>query len=571
VCAAALAAACGLAMGQTAADATKPPALDQKPFALDQQIAALVSQPAVARAHWGVMVTTLDGRPIYALNEGQLFRPDSNAKLFTTAAAMVLLGPDRTFQTKVIAEGTMATNGVLHGDLLLRGGGDANFASALFPYLSPSKQPAKDEQTPPSPLAAIDELAEQVVAKGVKVIDGDVVGDDSYFAMDPYPLGWSGDDLLWGYGAPVSALTIHDNQIDVTITPVPNTKDSLSAAIQLSPDLPYYTGKRDVYTRDDFGINSVLFERAPGSKELSISGSVATKLGPVHEEIAIENTAEYAALELKTALEKRGVRVKGNVSTRHWDPGDSAPFLPKTMAPIPLYVPELRNIPETSRSSALRRFGDLANFMNSQNADCGYTYVGGPQKVRTELATHTSPPVAEDILLTNKLSQNLHAEMMIRNIARTKECMPQAANGVQWVRHFLYYAGIDKDDFVFYDGSGLSGYDLVTPRAVAKLLSFAAHDPKTGAAQPWFADWKASLPIGGVDGTLADRFTAAPLKGHVFAKTGTHSEGRALSGYLECASGQTVIFSILVDHHLPGDDADRDAMDKIVAAIAAAE
>ena len=571
MCAAALAAACGLAMGQTAADATKPPALDQKPFALDQQIAALVSQPAVARAHWGVMVTTLDGRPIYALNEGQLFRPDSNAKLFTTAAAMVLLGPDRTFQTKVIAEGTMATNGVLHGDLLLRGGGDANFASALFPYLSPSKQPAKDEQTPPSPLAAIDELAEQVVAKGVKVIDGDVVGDDSYFAMDPYPLGWSGDDLLWGYGAPVSALTIHDNQIDVTITPVPNTKDSLSAAIQLSPDLPYYTGKRDVYTRDDFGINSVLFERAPGSKELSISGSVATKLGPVHEEIAIENTAEYAALELKTALEKRGVRVKGNVSTRHWDPGDSAPFMPKTMAPIPLYVPELRNIPETSRSSALRRFGDLANFMNSQNADCGYTYVGGPQKVRTELATHTSPPVAEDILLTNKLSQNLHAEMMIRNIARTKECMPQAANGVQWVRHFLYYAGIDKDDFVFYDGSGLSGYDLVTPRAVAKLLSFAAHDPKTGAAQPWFADWKASLPIGGVDGTLADRFTTAPLKGHVFAKTGTHSEGRALSGYLECASGQTVIFSILVDHHLPGDDADRDAMDKIVAAIAAAE
>jgi D-alanyl-D-alanine carboxypeptidase/D-alanyl-D-alanine-endopeptidase (penicillin-binding protein 4) len=179
--------------------------------------------------------------------------------------------------------------------------------------------------------------------------------------------------------------------------------------------------------------------------------------------------------------------------------------------------------------------------------------------------------VAEDILLTNKLSQNLHAEMMIRNIATTKDCMPQAANGVQWVRHFLYYAGIDKDDFVFYDGSGLSSYDLVTPRAVAKLLSYAAHDPKTSQPQPWFAAWKASLPIGGVDGTLADRLTKAPLKGHVFAKTGTHSEGRALSGYLECASGQTVIFSILDENHLPGDSADRDAMDKIVAAIAAAE
>jgi D-alanyl-D-alanine carboxypeptidase/D-alanyl-D-alanine-endopeptidase (penicillin-binding protein 4) len=124
---------------------------------------------------------------------------------------------------------------------------------------------------------------------------------------------------------------------------------------------------------------------------------------------------------------------------------------------------------------------------------------------------------------------------------------------------------------VFYDGSGLSGHDLVTPRAIAKLLSYVAHDPKTGTPQPWFAAWKASLPVGGVDGTLADRFTAAPLKGHVFAKTGTMGEANALSGYLDCASGQTVIFSILVGNHLPGDSADRDAMDKIVAAIAAAE
>jgi D-alanyl-D-alanine carboxypeptidase/D-alanyl-D-alanine-endopeptidase (penicillin-binding protein 4) len=145
------------------------------------------------------------------------------------------------------------------------------------------------------------------------------------------------------------------------------------------------------------------------------------------------------------------------------------------------------------------------------------------------------------------------------------------AEGARVVRQFLVNSDIDPKDFVFYDGSGLSGYDLVTPRAIANLLSFAAHDPKTGQPQPWFAAWKDSLPIGGVDGTLADRFTKAPLKGHVFAKTGTHSEGRALSGYLDCASGQTVIFSILDENHLPGDNADRDAMDKIVAAIAAAE
>jgi D-alanyl-D-alanine carboxypeptidase/D-alanyl-D-alanine-endopeptidase (penicillin-binding protein 4) len=185
------------------------------------------------------------------------------------------------------------------------------------------------------------------------------------------------------------------------------------------------------------------------------------------------------------------------------------------------------------------------------------------------IAQHSSPLLAADVTFTNKISQNLHAEVLLRNIAQI-DCDESGAYP-KAVRQFLINAGIDKDDFVFYDGSGLSGYDLVTPRAVAKLLSFAAHDPKTGAPQPWFADWKASLPIGGVDGTLADRFTTAPLKGHVFAKTGTMGEARALSGYLDCASGQTVIFSILVDHHLPGDSADRDAMDKIVAAIAAAE
>jgi D-alanyl-D-alanine carboxypeptidase/D-alanyl-D-alanine-endopeptidase (penicillin-binding protein 4) len=89
--------------------------------------------------------------------------------------------------------------------------------------------------------------------------------------------------------------------------------------------------------------------------------------------------------------------------------------------------------------------------------------------------------------------------------------------------------------------------------------------------QPWFADWKASLPVGGEDGTLGGRFAKPPLKDHLFAKTGTLGEARALSGYLDAASGRTVIFSIMVGNHLPGTSADRDAMDKIVAAIAAAE
>jgi D-alanyl-D-alanine carboxypeptidase/D-alanyl-D-alanine-endopeptidase (penicillin-binding protein 4) len=178
------------------------------------------------------------------------------------------------------------------------------------------------------------------------------------------------------------------------------------------------------------------------------------------------------------------------------------------------------------------------------------------------LATRTSPSLSEDVSYTLKESQNLHAEMMLRRLGKAWGRDGSGAQGVRVVRQFLMNAGLDGTEFVFYDGSGLSAKDLVTPRATVQLLAYAA-------TQPWFARWKAALPVGGVDGTLANRFKAAPLKGHVYAKTGTLGESRALSGYVDAASGRTVIFSILVDNHTPGSSADRVVMDKIVAAIAA--
>jgi serine-type D-Ala-D-Ala carboxypeptidase/endopeptidase (penicillin-binding protein 4) len=159
----------------------------------------------------------------------------------------------------------------------------------------------------------------------------------------------------------------------------------------------------------------------------------------------------------------------------------------------------------------------------------------------------------------------LHAELLLHHLANVlgDEEKGSTAQGARVVRQFLIQVGVDKDDFVFFDGSGLSGHDLVTPRATARLLQYAS-------TQPWFADWKKSLPVGGEDGSLVERFGKPPLRGHVFAKTGTLGEARALSGYLECASGRTVIFSIMVGNHLPQTNGDREVMDKIVAAIAAA-
>jgi len=167
------------------------------------------------------------------------------------------------------------------------------------------------------------------------------------------------------------------------------------------------------------------------------------------------------------------------------------------------------------------------------------------------------------VTVTNKVSQNLHAEMLLHDLSAAGLMDGSTVGGARVVRAFLERAGIDKDDFIFFDGSGLSGHDLVTPRATARLLQYAS-------TQPWFEDWKKTLPVGGEDGSLVERFGKAPLKDHVFAKTGTLGEARALSGYLDGASGKTVIFSIMVGNHMPQTTKDRDTMDKIVAAIAAA-
>jgi D-alanyl-D-alanine carboxypeptidase/D-alanyl-D-alanine-endopeptidase (penicillin-binding protein 4) len=166
------------------------------------------------------------------------------------------------------------------------------------------------------------------------------------------------------------------------------------------------------------------------------------------------------------------------------------------------------------------------------------------------------------VTVTNKVSQNLHAELYERLLGRLEGEDGTIAQGARVVRQFLVNAGVDPGDFLFSDGSGLSPDDLITPRAATTLLAYAAR-------QPWGELYKSSLPIGGVDGSLDGRFIGA-LKGKVFAKTGTLSEVNALSGYVKAASGRTLAFSVLCNDRQPTGDAARVALDRIVELVAAA-
>jgi D-alanyl-D-alanine carboxypeptidase/D-alanyl-D-alanine-endopeptidase (penicillin-binding protein 4) len=503
---------------------------------LERRIAAMTAEPKVARDHWGIAVYTLDGRMIVGLNEGQLFEPASNAKLFTTAAALALLGEKGTLETTVIGRGFWnGTPGALtlRGNLMIVGSGDANLNGRELPYTG-----GHNETGPNLPLQYLEEMVDGVVANGLVKVDGDVVGDDTLFPWEPYPIDWAADDLVWGYGAPVSALTVNDNQMKVKVIPA---AAGMKATIEVIPPIQYYTVVNEVMTGPAKHGGSVQFERALGSKTLRIYGTIATDAAPDVEEIAIQDPAEYAAIAFKAMLEVRGVVVSGVARAVHRVSVDAKGF----QAEVREALPEGRMI------------GPKVRVPTICFDECG----GVPQE-RT-LAVHRSPQLGDDIELTNKVSQNLHAELLLRDLGVQAGSDGSSAQGVRVVRSFLLHASIGGDDVVLYDGSGMSGHDLVTPRATAKLLVYAA-------TQPWAALYKSSLPLGGVDGTLAARFTKPPLKLKVWGKTGTNSEARALSGYVECASGQTVAFSVMVGNHPPGTTADREVMDRIVEAIAAA-
>jgi len=180
------------------------------------------------------------------------------------------------------------------------------------------------------------------------------------------------------------------------------------------------------------------------------------------------------------------------------------------------------------------------------------------------VARRVSVPVAQDITVTNKLSHNLHAELLLRLLGKMIGADGSFAEGTRVVRQFMTSAGVDDNDFFFYDGSGMSMDDRIAPRATTKLLTYAAR-------QPWGPAWRDTLPIAGVDGTLSGRFKTSPLKGRMWAKTGTLNESSALSGYLTAASGKTLAFSIMVNGHRPGSNVETQAIDRIAEAVAAAE
>jgi serine-type D-Ala-D-Ala carboxypeptidase/endopeptidase (penicillin-binding protein 4) len=428
----------------------------------------IFDDPILARALVGVRVESLS-RPgvVYERNAASLVMPASNLKLFTLAASAERLGWDFRFETRLEAAGQIA-GGVLHGDLVVVGGGDPSIASQDFG---------------PSPMFG--EWADALKRAGITRIDGRIVGDDHVFDQATLGAGWAWDYLADGYAAPVGGLSYNENVAVVRAWPGAAPGDPVR--VDVSPPGHGLEIANVLKTGDAGSDATVDLARLPGSPRLTIAGTVPAGGKVVTRTASVDNPTRFFVEALRLALADRGIATSGGA----WD------------------------------------LDDLSE---------------PPAGARRVIATRASPTLSALAGYWLKVSQNFYAETYFKMLGRAPGQPGTAEGGRRAVRDVLTSWGIPADSFVMNDGSGLSRYDYVTAAGVVTLLRRVWDDPKLRGP------FVAALPVAGHDGTLSSRMKGTVLDANVEAKTGTISNVRSLSGYLETSAHEKLVFSMIVNH-----------------------
>jgi D-alanyl-D-alanine carboxypeptidase/D-alanyl-D-alanine-endopeptidase (penicillin-binding protein 4) len=340
----------------------------------------------------------------------------------------------------------------------------------------------------------------------------DVIGDDTLFPDQRWSPGMSWNNIPTTSGTGISALTVDDNEIAATVTP-----GVVGAAPAVAMPAYYILENHALTVEGDK--DDLAFDRAPNGRTVVLSGTIGAAAEPRPLSFGVDDPAHYAAWRLAEMLKARGVKVRGAAMARH------RPLLP---------VDDLDKRDPAARLAP----PDLP-----------------------ALAALQPGPLGEDIATINKVSQNLHAELLLRRLGLTAGT-GSIADGQVVVRAMLDAAGVAKNAVSLSDGSGMSTYNRVSPRGMTTLLRWIAR-------QSWGTSWRATLPVGGTDGTLARRFKNTPLEGRIFAKTGTLNATNALAGYLVAASGKELTFAIYAND-VPNNVRATAIMDRALLAVAAA-
>ena len=489
---------------RTATDA--PRSLDELRSRIDQ----IVRQPALEPGFFAVKIVSLDsGQIIFEQDANKFVRPASNMKLYTVATAFDRLTPDFHFVTSVYAK-EKPEDGKVKGDLVVYGRGDPSIAARF-----------NDGDY----FKGINALADRIVAAGIKRVKGDLVGDESYFNGNPLGSGWEWEDLTWSYGAPVSALNINDNALDLNVKP----GDRVGAPVTFTtgpPAASFVTVLNHATTSARGSRSNLRIYRGLGANTIELSGTVPLGDAGWVGGVAIPDPALAFVTMLRDALVKRGVKIDGRVRTVTWRTGGS--------------VVPAANAGETPALPA-----------------------------PVEIASLQSPPFSVVAAHTLKPSQNQYTELILRALGRTQP-PPVSENGrtrededagLEIVRNFLRQAGIGDNDVALNDGSGLSRNDLISANTTVQLLTFMTK-------HKYFEQFREALPIAGVDGTLRTRMRGTPAEGNVRAKTGSLSSVASLSGYVTTAAGEHLVFSMMLNNYPDAAAVRRDSIDAIAVLLA---
>jgi D-alanyl-D-alanine carboxypeptidase/D-alanyl-D-alanine-endopeptidase (penicillin-binding protein 4) len=479
---------------------------------LQSRIEQLVRQPALEPGFFAVKIVSLDtGQLIYEQNSNKFVRPASNMKLYTVAAAFDRLTPDFHFVTSVYAKEKLE-DGKIKGDLIIYGRGDPSIA-ARFNNGDYFK--------------GINDLADRIVAAGVNRIKGDLVGDESYFNGAPVGSGWEWEDLTWSYGAQVSALTINDNAIDLTVRP----GAAVGAPVLITtgpPAASFMTIVNRATTSAKGSREDLRIYRGLGANSLEITGTLPIGDAGFLGGVAIPDPALAFVSMLRDALIKRDVKIDGRVRTVTARTGGSI---------VPDQLVALAKSPDSMQP--------------------------------VEIASLPSPSFNLIAAQTLKPSQNQYTELILRTLGKipvpaqgtTGRTKDDEQNGLEVVKNFLRQAGVGDNDVALDDGSGLSRNDLISANSTVQLLTFMSK-------HKYFARFRDALPIAGLDGTLRTRMRGTPAEGNVRAKTGSLSSVASLSGYVTTAAGEHLVFSMMLNNYPDAAAVRSDSIDAIAVLLA---
>jgi D-alanyl-D-alanine carboxypeptidase/D-alanyl-D-alanine-endopeptidase (penicillin-binding protein 4) len=344
------------------------------------------------------------------------------------------------------------------------------------------------------PMKSLDPIVDKLIALGIKKIDGAIVADDSYFRGFAIPQGWEWDDLQWSYGAEVSSLPINDSVISLSVTPGPA---GYGCTVKIAPFNPVMRVVNGCTTGAAGSRRTLTIHKKLDQNVLELSGSLPLGNAGFTGQVSVSRPAELYAALLRQRLIERGVTV-----------GGAHRYVKRTDGFLPTGV---------------------------------------------EILKIESAPLSTIAAQTMKPSQNMYTETLLWTLGEldrnattapgggtTISTADSSELGVAAVKKFLTGIGVAPDGIIQYDGSGLSRHNLITPSSVVQLYNYMAKSRYSEA-------WRNSLTVGGVDGTLRNRFTGTRANNNVRGKTGTIDQVSALSGYVKTASGEELIFSMVVN------------------------